>query len=337
MNQPDSEAAPLESAPTPALYKDCSGGLTVFGILTILFGCVAGLFCLLMLAQAATSEAMRAQVGLQGILPGVFMYGGLGVALVWLGIGSIMARRWARALLLIFSWLCLITGVAGLLFMVFFMPQMLANMSAGGAAGQPGLSPRLQAVVMAVVCLMFGVFLIIVPAVWIFFYGNRDVKATCEMRDPVTRWTDSCPLPVLALALLFMISAPFMLVIPLMGHGVMPFFGGFLTGIPGAMYCLILGALWGYAAWLLYKLEPRGWWLILIVMCVLMASGLLTFARHDMLEMYRLMGYPEAQIEQIQRSGLFVKNQMTWMMALSMLPFLGYLLFIKKYFRRSAV
>jgi hypothetical protein len=68
-----------------------------------------------------------------------------------------------------------------------------------------------------------------------------------------------------------------------------------------------------------------------------MASGLLTFARHDMLEMYRLMGYPEAQIEQIQRSGLFVKNQMTWMMALSMLPFLGYLLFIKKYFRRSAV
>jgi hypothetical protein len=67
-----------------------------------------------------------------------------------------------------------------------------------------------------------------------------------------------------------------------------------------------------------------------------MASALLTFAQHDMMETYRLMGYPEAQIEQIQKSGLLVGNRMTWLMALSMLPFLGYLLFIKKFLRSKS-
>ena len=48
----------------------------------------------------------------------------------------------------------------------------------------------------------------------------------------------------------------------------------------------------------------RGWWLVLVALCVVKVSGLVTFAQHDMMEMYRLMGYPEAQMEQIQRIGL---------------------------------
>jgi len=67
-----------------------------------------------------------------------------------------------------------------------------------------------------------------------------------------------------------------------------------------------------------------------------MASVLLTYARHDVMEMYRLMGYPEAQIEQIQKSGLLIGNRMTWLMAFFMLPFLGYLLFIRKFLRRKS-
>jgi hypothetical protein len=55
-----------------------------------------------------------------------------------------------------------------------------------------------------------------------------------------------------------------------------------------------------------------------------------------MLEMYRLMDYPEAQIEQIQKSGLLVGNRMSWLMAFSMLPFLGYLLFIRKFLLRKS-
>jgi hypothetical protein len=51
--------------------------------------------------------------------------------------------------------------------------------------------------------------------------------------------------------------------------------------------------------------------------------------------MYQLMGYPQAQIDQIQKMGLFTGNHMTWLMSLTMLPFLGYLVFIKKYLRKA--
>jgi hypothetical protein len=121
---------------------------------------------------------------------------------------------------------------------------------------------------------------------------------------------------------------------PLVGHGVMPFFGMFLTGVPGALFCLVIAAVWSFAAWSLYHLEQRGWWLILIALCVFMVSGLLTYARHDVTEMYQLMGYPEAQIEQIQKTGLLTGNSMVWITLFSMLPFLGYLLYIKKFLRR---
>jgi hypothetical protein len=187
--------------------------------------------------------------------------------------------------------------------------------------------------VMVGMFLVFGVMFVILPAVWTFFYNSRHVKATCETRDPVMRWTDACPLPVLGLCSWLAFSVPMMLLMPIAGHGVMPFFGIFLTGVPGTMLCLAIAAIWSYAAWSLYKLEQRGWWLILIALCVFMASAFLTFARHDVMEMYYLMGYPEAQIEQIQKSGLLIGDRMMWLMAFSMLPFLGYLLFIKKFLR----
>ena len=130
--------------------------------------------------------------------------------------------------------------------------------------------------------LVLGVMFVILPAVWTFFYGSRHVKATCETRDPGKRWTDACPLPVLGLCLWLMFSVPMMLSMPLAGHGVMPFFGMFLTDLAGALFCLLIAGIWSYASWSLYQLKPHGWWLILIAMCVFMLSGLLTFAQHDM-------------------------------------------------------
>jgi hypothetical protein len=329
-------AAPFESTPLPMPYKDRSTGLVVFGILTILLGCLAGLFVPLMLfGQAASAKATGAAAPFSAILPVVFIYGVLAVALVWLGIGSIMTRRWAGALLLIFSWSWLIMGLFVLLFMFFLIPKMLANLSSGGTTGHPAMPSAAIAGMMVGMFLVFGVLFVILPAVWTFFYNSRHVKATCEARDPVARWTDACPLPVLGCCLWLAFSVPTMLIMPIAGHAVMPFFGIFLTGMPGAMLCLAIAAIWSYAVWSLYKLEPRGWWLILIALCVFMVSALLTYARHDVTEMYRLMGYPEVQIEQMQKSGLLMGNRMMWLMAFFMLPFLGYLLYIRKFLRRK--
>ena len=227
-------------------------------------------------------------------------------------------------------------GLFVVVIMAFVIPKVLANLPSSGTAGHPAMPSAAIVGMMVGMALFFGVFFVILPSVWTFFYNSRHVKATCEARDPVTRWTDACPLPVLGFCSWLAFSVPMMLIMSISGHCVMPLFGVFLTGVPGVMLRLAIAAIWGYAAWSLYKLEQRGWWLILIALCVFMTSTLLTFARHDMMEMYRLMGYPEAQIEQIQKSGLLTGNRMSWLMAFSTLPFLGYLLFIRKFiFRKS--
>ena len=336
MNAQNPEVAPIE--PTPMPYQDRSTGLIVFGILTILLGCLTGLLILLMLVGRliAAGNTNVPPAPLSAILPAVLIYGILAVALVWLGIGSIKARRWARALLLIFSWGWLIMGLIAMSSMAFIMPKILAGAASAGTNANHAAPAAAIAGAMAVMLLVLGVFFIVVPAVWIFFYHSRHVKATCETRDPVTRWTDACPLPVLGLCLWLLVSVPMMVVMPIVGHGVIPFFGTFLTGLPGGLLCLVIAALWAYAAWRLYKLDVRGWWLILIAFVVFMVSSVLTYARHDIIEMYQLMGYPQAQIDQIQKTGLLTGNRMAWLMTFAMLPFLGYILFVKKYLRAKS-
>jgi hypothetical protein len=332
MNEQNLEATPIE--PTAMSYKDRSVGLIVFGILTILMGCLAGLFTLLMLGQMAMMKHSNlSQVNTTTLLPAMSVYIVLAVALIWLGIGSIKARRWARAILLIFSWSWLVMGILMTVVMPFFMAKVFTNLPANTQNGQLAMPPAAITGMIVFMVLFFAVFFVVVPAVWTIFYNSRHVKATCETRDPTTRWTDACPLPVLGFCLWLLFGAPMMLLMPLMGHAVMPFFGMFLTGLPGILLCLAMAALWVYAAWLLYRLDVRGWWLILIALVAFTVSGLLTYAHHDVIEMYQLMGYPQAQIDQIQKVGLLTGNRMNWLMLFSMLPFLGYLLFVKKYLR----
>jgi len=335
-DEPSSGAASVQPKPSATPYKDRSSGLIVFGVLTILLGCLAGLFVPLMLiGQVAAAKATGASSPLSTMLPAMSIYGALAVALVWLGIGSVMARRWARALLVIFCWSWFIVGVFVLVFMLFLLPRMMTAMSAGAPAGQPAMPEAAMVMAMVFTGLIIGVFFVILPAVWTCFYSSRHVKATCEARDPVARWTDACPLPLLGFCLWLVLGSLTMLIMPLAGHGVMPFFGRFLAGLPGTLFCLAVAGSWGYGAWRLFRLDPRGWWLILITLGLVTASALMTYPRHDMIEMYRLMGYPEAQIEQIQKIGLLTGNGMMWLTGCSMVPFLGYLLFIKRYLGRK--
>lgn len=321
MNEPNFEAAPVESCPSPVPYKDRSAGLVVFGILTTLLGGLVGLLLLMTLFGLAAAQNAGVPTRVFDILYTVSFYGILAVGLVWLGIGSIMTQRWARALLLIFSWSWLVVGFFIMGLMAFILPKMTANL--------PALPPAFQVAMM----LFLGVFFVIAPAVWIFFYSSRHVKATCEARDPVERWTDACPLPVLGFCLWLAVMLPMILVMSLSGRAVVPFFGVFVTGFPAALLCLVIAGAWGYAAWSLYKLEQRGWWVVLITLCPWAVSTIITFARHDVAEMYRLMSYSEAQINQMKQTGMM--GSFVWIGVVSIVPFLGYLLFIKKYLRKN--
>jgi hypothetical protein len=330
MEEQNLEAVLVESRP----YKNRSSGLIVFGVLTILQGCVCALLVPLMLfSQTMSAKATGTPPNFSILLPAMSVYGFLAVVLVWLGIGSINARRWARALLLIFSWSWLVMGIMTLIAMAFLMPKMLANVPATGATGRP--PPAIMTMVIIFMLVFIGVFFVIVPGIWTFFYGSRHVKATCEARNPAVCWTDGCPLPVLACSLWLAVGVAMMLILPFTSHGVIPCFGVFLAGVSGTLSYLAIAAIGGYAAWGLYKLQRWSWWLVLIGLCLYLASSLLTFAQHDVAEMYRLMGYPEAQLQQLQQSNLLAGSGMMWIMVSCMVPWLAFLIFIKRYFRRQ--
>ncbi|HEU6449387.1 MAG TPA: hypothetical protein VFV23_13225 [Verrucomicrobiae bacterium] len=268
------------------------------------------------------------------LLPSMAAYLALMVAMIWLGVGSIMARRWARALLLIFAWVWLVIGIVTMAGMIIWLPKFFANIRDNMPPNQPPMPGGAEIFVIGFMILFLGFFFILLPAVWVFFYRSPHVKATCEARDPEARWTDACPLPVLVMPALTLFSLPLMVLIGLSGNCVMPFFGVFISGITAGAFCIAIGALSVYFSWLIYRLQPLGWWLALTAMVLFMISGWLTFARHDLAEMYQLMNFPPEQIELIQKTGM--PDLIRWFMPLSAAPFVIYLLFIKRYFRKTA-
>jgi hypothetical protein len=146
----------MEATSLPA-FKDRSTGLVIFGILTILMGCLAGLMILLMLVgMVAAAKTQNPPPPASTLVWVVLIYGGLAVALIWLGIGSIMARRWARALLLIFSWVWLLMGIISMISMGFFLPKMLEN--APATNGPPAMPTAAITGVIVVMFLFFGFF-----------------------------------------------------------------------------------------------------------------------------------------------------------------------------------
>jgi hypothetical protein len=77
----------------------------VFGVWTVVLGGLCALYApLMLLSQMAAARVNPSLANPAAMVPGMATYAALGVALIWLGIGSIQARRRARALLLIFSW-----------------------------------------------------------------------------------------------------------------------------------------------------------------------------------------------------------------------------------------
>jgi apolipoprotein N-acyltransferase len=100
------------------------------------------------------------------------------------------------------------------------------------------------------------VFYLIIPAAFVFFYGSKNVKATCEFRDSQVRWTDKCPLPVLAVSFIFGLWAVSMLLAGLCGW-LIPFFGSILSGMTGALVSLVAALLYLYVVWGTYKLNIR--------------------------------------------------------------------------------
>jgi hypothetical protein len=264
------------------------------------------------------------------MIPAVLFYLVAAVWFIWMGIGSIKARRWARALILVTSCIWLVGGIGGLIFLLLFMPGMYEKL------GESKQMPAGAAQIVKYVTMVFmTIFYVITPAVLVLFYGSKNVKATCEFRDPQMCSTDKCPLPVLAVSLMFGLWAAS---VPFMGfYGwAIPFFGYILNGMQGAAVGLAVMLLSGCIAWGIYKLNIKAWWGAVLWIVGWAVSGSITFSRVSMLDYYEKMNFPQQQLDAIKQYSLPQGYSMVLFSGLWLVGFLGYLLYTRRYFVRSA-
>jgi len=326
------EVPPIHDAPPglPPSYRDRHTGLMLFGILEILLGALCLLMAgLMVVGQVMLERRTGAPASMQMLIPGMLFYAGIAVAMVWLGIGSVQCRRWARALVLILAWVWLGAGVLMVPMMAWLMPRIMASAEAGGQTMPAGA----MAVVVVIQIIFMSVFFILLPGALVLFYRSRHVKETCEARDPVRRWTDACPLPVLAVTCLLWWGALLMFGMPLTKLAMLPFFGILLTGLPGSVAMMGMAGVLFWIGWSWYRLKMAGWWALVAAIVVLSISNVLTFARVDIIEVYQKLGYPQAQIDLIKQQGWMTSGFMVWSSLFWVLPMLGYLLWAKRFFR----
>jgi len=311
-------------------FKDRKTGLVVFGILHI----IAGGFCALtvpfmilgMLASAFVDDTSAPSMSPTMMIPAVLFYVLLAVWFICMGIGSIKARRWARALVLVTSWLWLISGTIGLVFVMLIMPDIYDQM------GKSEQMPPGAAIFMKYVLLAFmAIFYLIIPAVLVLFYGSKNVKATCQFRDPQVRWTDKCPLPVLALSLISGFWAVSMLFMGLYGW-TLPFFGFILSGIKGAAVALIVMLLSVYIAWGMYRLDIKAWWCAVLLIIAWALSAAITFSRVSLMDYYEKMNFPKQQLDIIKQYSIPQDYTLALFFGFSVVALLGYLLYTRRYF-----
>ena len=323
-----------ELDPTPVEFKDRKTSLVVFEILTLLGGCLCGLFVpLTFLGQMMSERTTGIPANYASVLPTAGVYGSMAVALVWLGIGSIQAKRWARALLLIFSWSWLIMGLFSLLGFAMVVPRIAAMVESTAPPGGQLPPGTVKLLVILIPLLFIMVFLVVLPGIWILFYRGRSVKLTCEARDLEEPWTDRCPLQVLGISIWLWLGVPMLILMPVAYHGAMPLFGTFISGGLGALAYALLAIVWAYCAWGFFKLQPRAWWTLVFSLILLSASTILTYLRKDLDELYFVMGYTDQQIAQLQQFSPLTATTLVWGTIVFTGAVLGYLVYVRRYFR----
>ena len=307
-------------------FKNWKIGLAIFGTLEILLGVFFALtiplmFLVTFLGRQGQSQSMNFKM----MIVGALVYLALAVWFIWMGIGSFKARRWARALILVTSWCWLIQGLMSTVLMMMFLPTMFEQMSKGR---------EIPAVVVAVAEIFIIFIYLVVPGCLVLFYGSKNVKMTCERLDSTIRWTDMCPLPVLAISV---ISALFACAMLFNGFsvGIIPFFGTILSGVGGRAAVFAIMFVFGYAAWGTYKLKIKAWWATVFITFFLGVSAVLTFMQVGIVQFYEKMNFPPDQIEMMKQ---VIQPLQIWIAPFAGIWFLaalGYLIYAKKYFPSS--
>ncbi|PYX45096.1 MAG: hypothetical protein DMG79_19965 [Acidobacteria bacterium] len=330
--------APVYDVP---VHKDRGTGLVIFGVFQIILGLLAALMVPLIALGAFVSRlgpagAMRPAQ----FLSGVATYGSIAAAMLALGIGSVQMKRWARALTLVTSWYWLITGVLITILLTAVLPvtmkSALAQINKSTPnAPSPAMSTGIMAVILTLIIIFAAFFLIVVPIAFVIFYGRKDVGETCRHRDPVERWTDRTPLPVLGASVILFIGALYLFMVAVTTP-LFPFFGRYLTGPAGSAGFVLFAALDAYLAVGLFRLRSLAWWIAVCATPIRIFSVALTYAHADLMQAYSKIGFSDAQVQMIGSNPMLRGHVLLWWGLLSQMLFFGFVLWLKRYFKPDA-
>jgi hypothetical protein len=220
--------------------------------------CVVALACWAAAAAQIVLPWLAARLGIAGLpvdppaqAMGAATWGLLGVAFGWAGLGAARKRRWSRPVMLTLAWSWLLGGALLLL----LLPRALeAAVAVGGGSSPAELAPVVEAVLLGLGAWL----LVLLPALFVIAFHDRDLRLTLQAADPGPSWTESCPPTVLGLSL--SLAATAILSLPLAFRPVVPLFGHLVTGGPGLGLLAAGAAACAYLARATYRLRPAGWW-----------------------------------------------------------------------------
>lgn len=331
-------AMPVEFVAEKPAYRDRGTGLVIFGVAQIILGLLAALMIPFIALGAFMSRmAPGGTMRVGQLVSGVATYAFMAAVLIALGVGSVQMKRWARAVTLVLSCYWLVMGTLFTVLLTAMLPMTvrsaLAQAHGNGPAGpSPEMSTGVMAVILTFIIIFIAVFLVIVPVAFIVFYGRGDVAETVRRRDPIERWTDRTPLPVLGASLIFGLGSVYLLLVGLTTP-LFPFFGRYLTGM-GATLCFVLAAaLDVYISLALFRLQATGWWTAILTLLTRLLSMTLTYGRTDMMRAYSKMGMSDEQLRVLNSNPMFRGHVILWWGLISMVLLFFYLLWLKRYFK----
>jgi hypothetical protein len=322
--------------------KDRSTGLLLFGIFEILLGvlCVGmSLMTVVGMLVMARAQPGTPTAPWPTLLPGVVVYLLLAAAMITVGVGSIRARRWARALILIGSWAWLAVGVSASLIWILLLPrlqtQMLAQMETQArAAGGPVPGPAFVSGMLLFMGVFLFVIYILLPSLFVFFYRSPHVRATCERRQPDPSWTDRVPLPLLGLSLAYGSGAA-MLAVTAPLYQAIALFGRLWTGPIAVILSFIVAAVFLALGVGTYRRLLVAWWAGVACVILGIVSAVVSFRDPGLFDaLYRHMGYSAEMIEMSRP--YWSGHAMATATAASGVLFLGFLGYVRRHFVTAA-
>jgi hypothetical protein len=76
-----------------------------------------------------------------------------------------------------------------------------------------------------------------------------------------------------------------------------------------------------------------GWWVAIVALSIRLLAALLTIGRGNLLEAYARIGWSQRQLEVLNKNPMFHGGGMLWMMVAFTAVYLGFLIWVRRYFR----